>query len=176
MWVAEVHADPIDQNALADCQRRQHRAARNAIGLDYPLLDAKREPERHENDHDQLDDRARGRLRALGADLHAGSSPVWTPLSSTPGSEECCASPAADADVSDTASSSPSAEPSPPPLVAAGSRPPSSLVVGASCGLGESSFMTASSAVMPSASVAPAAGTEPTSATRPGSTESWGPR
>ena len=72
--IAEVHADAIDEHPLADRQGRLHRAAGDAIGLDDPLLDAEREAHGHGDDHDELDDRARGRARALRADPHARSS------------------------------------------------------------------------------------------------------
>src|ERR1039458_4209257 len=59
--VAEVRADTIDQDALADRQCRFHRATGDAVGLDDERLDAERETERNQNDHDQLHDRASSR-------------------------------------------------------------------------------------------------------------------
>src|SRR5439155_1072424 len=97
--VAQVHADAVDQHALADMQRRQHRAAGDAIGLDDPRLDREREPQRHTDDDDELEDRAgcrfgpfptalaRRRARTgLGAGAHAGSSAPASPSGASPAS------------------------------------------------------------------------------------------
>ena len=62
---AEVRADAVDEHALADRQRRFHRAAGNPVGLDDQRLDPEREAERDGDDHDQLDDRAGRRFRLL---------------------------------------------------------------------------------------------------------------
>src|SRR6202020_2514943 len=83
---AEVLADAIDEDALPDIERRLHRATGDPVRLDDPGLDAKRETESDENDHDQLDDRADGRFRPFAATFHAGSSlPASFPSVSAPG-------------------------------------------------------------------------------------------
>jgi hypothetical protein len=51
-----VHA--IDQDSLADVERRLHGFARDAVWLDEKGLDEKRKPERRRNDQDELDDRS----------------------------------------------------------------------------------------------------------------------
>ena len=70
---AEALADPVDEHALADLQRRDHRLARDAVRLDEERLDAEREPERDGDDQDELDQRARRRRR-----LGAATPPTWT--------------------------------------------------------------------------------------------------
>jgi hypothetical protein len=60
--VGEAVADAVDENALADLQRRDHRLARDAVGLDEEGLDAERQPQRHGDDDDQLEERPAGRL------------------------------------------------------------------------------------------------------------------
>ena len=56
--IAEARADPVDEHALADLERRHHRLRRDPVGLDEEGLDAEREAERHDHDHDQLEQRA----------------------------------------------------------------------------------------------------------------------
>ena len=74
---AEVHADAVDQHALADRQRRLHRAAGDAVGLDDPAWMPSARPSATSDDHDQLDDRARCvDFDRFGAAFHAGSSPA----------------------------------------------------------------------------------------------------
>ena len=58
-------ADPVDEHALADLERRHHRLARDAERLDEERLDAEREAERDGDDRDQLDQRAAGALLLL---------------------------------------------------------------------------------------------------------------
>jgi hypothetical protein len=41
--LAEVVADPVDQHALVDLERRDHRLARDPVRLDQEGLDAQRE-------------------------------------------------------------------------------------------------------------------------------------
>jgi hypothetical protein len=53
----EVHANAIHENPLPDFQRRFHRAARNPVGLDDERLYGERQTDRHQYDHDELDDR-----------------------------------------------------------------------------------------------------------------------
>src|SRR3954454_23156351 len=60
--VAEAVADPVDEDALADREGRDHRLARDAVRLDEERLDSERESERHADDDDQLDERAARRL------------------------------------------------------------------------------------------------------------------
>ncbi len=81
---AEVRADPVDQHALADRERRFHRAAGDAVGLDDERLDAERETECHRDDHDQLHDRV---PRDAGDLAHAYTDPdrpVTPPTGFTP--------------------------------------------------------------------------------------------
>src|SRR4051812_40797351 len=63
--VTEVRPEAVHENALADLERRHHRRARDAERLDEELLDAEREPDRHADDHDELDGGARRALLAL---------------------------------------------------------------------------------------------------------------
>src|SRR4051794_38614088 len=60
--VAEAVADPVDEHALADRERRDHRLARNAVRLDEEGLDPERERERDADDDDELYERAARRL------------------------------------------------------------------------------------------------------------------
>lgn len=69
---AEVHADAVDEHALADRERRFHRAARDAVGLDDERLDADREQHRDRDDRDELHDRAGRRFRAFALAAAAG--------------------------------------------------------------------------------------------------------
>src|SRR4051794_40112826 len=69
--IAEAVADPVDEHALADRERGDHRLARDSVRLDQERLDVEREGERHGDDDDELDERAARRL-LLG--LHAWSS------------------------------------------------------------------------------------------------------
>jgi len=52
-----VPTHAIDEHALADLECRHHRLARNAERLDEEGLDAERQPQRHRDDDDQLDQR-----------------------------------------------------------------------------------------------------------------------
>src|SRR5262249_30207231 len=91
---AEVCADAVHQDALADRQCGLHRATRDAVGLDYERPDAERKGKRDQDDHDQLDHRAHRRFRASPyGGLHAGCSPARTSSSTSPESEELSTSP-----------------------------------------------------------------------------------
>ena len=70
-------ADPVDEHALADLERRHHRLRRDPVGLDEEGLDAEREPERHGDDHDQLQQRAGRRFAALLALRVSEPGPRW---------------------------------------------------------------------------------------------------
>src|SRR5262249_45681765 len=54
--VAEVVAQPVDEHALTDFQRRLHRAARDPVRLDEERLDQQGEAERNGDDDDELED------------------------------------------------------------------------------------------------------------------------
>ena len=53
--IAEVVADPVHEDSLADVERRLHRRAGDAIGLHEEGLDSQREAEGDGHDHDELD-------------------------------------------------------------------------------------------------------------------------
>src|SRR4051812_33008226 len=63
--VAEVGPDPVDQDALTDFERGDHRRARDAERLHEEGLDPDRETQRHRDDHHELDERVGGALLAL---------------------------------------------------------------------------------------------------------------
>src|SRR3954452_1210804 len=63
--VAEVRAETVHENPLPDLEGGHHRRARDPERLDEELLDAKGEPDRDADDHDELDHRARRALLAL---------------------------------------------------------------------------------------------------------------
>src|SRR5580704_1231874 len=69
----EVHADPVDEDALVDPDGGEHRPAWDAVGLDQERLDPEREHERGDDDHRQLEQRAHRRLFRL---RHSGCSPA----------------------------------------------------------------------------------------------------
>src|SRR4051794_7277394 len=76
--VAEARRHPVDQDALADVERRLHRLARDPERLDEELLDAEGQPERDDDDDDELDERALALLRVLARCPAAGH---WRRLS-----------------------------------------------------------------------------------------------
>ena len=53
--IAEAVADAVDEHALTDVERRDHRLGRDAVRLDQERLDAERETERHGDDEDELE-------------------------------------------------------------------------------------------------------------------------
>ncbi len=167
---AEVHADAVDQHALADRQGRLHRATGNPVWLDDERLDAERQPERDGDDHDQLDDRADRRFLALldglRAGAHAAGSPAATPPSASAASEGVSVAPAGPAASSGAASalrpgigdSLALADPAPAALACACSSttPRNGSLAARPFWPPATVSATACSAVMPSASVAPA--------------------
>jgi hypothetical protein len=56
--IAQPSRHAIDEHALPDLQSRHHRLARDAVRLDEKRLDPEREPKRHHDDQDQLEQRA----------------------------------------------------------------------------------------------------------------------
>jgi len=54
--LAEVVGNAVDQNALADVERRLHRLGRNLKRLHRPRLDGEREADRAGDDEDQLEE------------------------------------------------------------------------------------------------------------------------
>src|SRR4051795_6976361 len=64
--IGEAVADAIDEHALADLERRDHRLARDAVGLDEEGLDAKGQPECDRDYDDKLEERTAGRLLLRG--------------------------------------------------------------------------------------------------------------
>src|SRR5436309_1394416 len=62
MEAREVLGDAVDQDTLPDRECRLHRPARDAVRLDDEGLDPQREAERHRDDRDELDCRARRAL------------------------------------------------------------------------------------------------------------------
>jgi hypothetical protein len=56
--IAEARSDAVYEHALADLESRHHRLRRDPVRLDEERLDAEREPERHGDDRDQLQQRA----------------------------------------------------------------------------------------------------------------------
>src|SRR3954468_23448126 len=63
--IAEVRAEAVHENALADLECRDHRRARDPERLDEESLDADREAERDGDDHDELDGRVARALLPL---------------------------------------------------------------------------------------------------------------
>jgi hypothetical protein len=55
---AEPVADPVDEHAVADLERRLHRRARDPVRLDRVRLDRERERPRDRHEEDQLEQRA----------------------------------------------------------------------------------------------------------------------
>src|SRR5215213_1874902 len=64
--IAEAHADAVHEHALADVERRLHRAARDPIRLDEQQLDEEGDQQRRNDDRDDLDDRVALLLDAAG--------------------------------------------------------------------------------------------------------------
>src|SRR4051812_4915533 len=64
--VVEAVAQPVDEHALADLERRDHRLARDPVRLDQEGLDAEGEADRDDDDDDELDERAARRPLLLG--------------------------------------------------------------------------------------------------------------
>ena len=60
--IGEAVADPIDEHPLADLQRRDHRLAGDAVGLDQKRLDAEGEAQGNGDDDYELEERPAGRL------------------------------------------------------------------------------------------------------------------
>jgi hypothetical protein len=58
----ETVARAVDDHPVADLQRRLHRGARDAVGLDGVRLDRERQRERDRDDEDQLEQRAAAEL------------------------------------------------------------------------------------------------------------------
>ena len=57
--VPEAGADAVDEHALADLERRDHRLTRDAVRLDQERLDPERQAERDGDDQYQLEQRTR---------------------------------------------------------------------------------------------------------------------
>ncbi len=62
--VAELVGEPVDENALVDLQRRDHRTGRDLVRLDDVCLDQQRQADGKGDDRDELDERAGCALRA----------------------------------------------------------------------------------------------------------------
>src|SRR5215210_8274379 len=60
--IGEVVFEAIDQHSLIDVERRLHRARRDLVRLDDPVLDAERKAEGERDDDDELEERALGAL------------------------------------------------------------------------------------------------------------------
>src|SRR3954447_10507972 len=60
--VAEAVAEAVDEHALADLERRDHRLARDPVGLDEERRDAEPQPEGDDDDDDELHQRSARRL------------------------------------------------------------------------------------------------------------------
>src|SRR6476661_5203259 len=98
--VAEVVSDAVDEHALTDLQRRDHRLAGNLVRLDQEGLDGQRETEGDRDDDDELDDRAPRRLRGR-ARAHALSSlAAASPPSASASAAGCCSDVVSGASVS----------------------------------------------------------------------------
>src|SRR5204863_4171222 len=70
--------EPVHEHTLTDLEGRDHGRARDAERLDEELLDAEGEPDRHTDDHEELDDRTRRALLTLALALlqrcHGGAT------------------------------------------------------------------------------------------------------
>jgi hypothetical protein len=61
--IADVVADAVHQDPLADFERRQHRLRGDLVRLDDEGLNAERESDRERDDDDELDERPEAGLR-----------------------------------------------------------------------------------------------------------------
>src|SRR3954468_15473175 len=61
--IGEVVEEAVDQDPLADVQRRLHRLGGDLVRLDDEGLDPQREPESERDDDDELEERALGAVR-----------------------------------------------------------------------------------------------------------------
>ena len=82
--VGEVVDEAVDQDPLADVEGRLHRLGGDLVGLDDEGLDAERQPEREQDDHDKLDEPAEPGLRLGDRRGQSESSSDSASVSSSP--------------------------------------------------------------------------------------------
>ena len=112
--VGEVVEEAVDEDPLADVERRLHRLRGDLVGLDQPGLNRQRQPQRQGDDDDQLDKPAASALRLRDREFQAESSPE-SPESSGSSSSASCA--AAVSSVSPASGASASVPAAPLPLL-----------------------------------------------------------
>src|SRR4029077_15024115 len=145
--VFEVVDEAVDEDALADVERRLHRFRGNLVGLDHPGLDRQRQPQGQRDDDDQLNEPAAFGLRPWDAQFQLGSP------SEAPDSTGASSSTSSDAGLS---SVSPASDASASVSAASVSTAASVSLASASTSAGGASAASASFWVTPSASTAPA--------------------
>ena len=73
--IGEVVEEAVDEDALANVERRFHRLRGDLVGLDQPGLDRKRQPQGQRDDDDQLYEPAASTFRLRDREFQAESPP-----------------------------------------------------------------------------------------------------